>query len=656
MIHRILPFILLVLLSLSASATDPVRLWGKYTGGVSTDFIRASVTDEQGNVYVTGFTETTVGLSTPGAPQQNHGGFRDSYLSKYDYNGVLQWTTYLGGSGEDRGTSLAILPVSNNVVVSGYTNSSNNMADSNAHQPVYGGGSNDCFLSCYTPSGARLWSTYFGGPGLDEPYAVSTNAYGDIFMSGISTSSTGISTVNGFDTLYHGSTDGFLARFTDNGSLIWATYLGGSGTEYIYASVASDSMIWLGGKSSSIELATPGVHQTSKSNGTDGIFYAFNRNGNRIWSTYFGGPGEDIIWGVGYSDGFGNVIPSNKLYLSGQTSSSSGIATQGAHQTIYGGMTDALVASFNRNGILEWATYLGGTGTDMSYGMAFNATADLLVTGGTGSSNGISTPGAFQTNYGGGGEDAFLVRFDPYGQRIWGTYYGGASADWGYNTSCDVEGNIFLAGYTQSSSQIAFPTGNRIGGYDGMLVKFFECPENLIQLNPSDTSAFIGGSVSFEVLSPISPVYQWQMDDGTGFRNLSNAGPYNGVTNNVLFVSAISPWMNNYKYRCIISSSMCSDTSEAATLSISTVSVQKLEQHQLKLYPNPSKGTFHLSDPSGTTFNSISIFDLQGRLIYSLNYQENPATLVLPALSPGVYQIVTKSTAGVGINRLMIEK
>lgn len=643
-----------LVLSLSAQATDPARLWGKYTGGGSTDFIRASITDDNGNIYVTGFTET-LGLATASAHQINHGGFRDSYLSKYDINGVLQWTTYLGGSSEDRGTSLAVLPGSNKVVISGYTNSTNNISTTGAHQTNYGGGSNDCFLSCFSPTGTLLWSTYFGGTGKDEPYAVTTNSYGDIFMTGVTVSSTAISTTQVFDSTYNGGEDGFLARFTENGVLVWSTYLGGTGSETMYASVTADSLVWVAGKTTSLELASPVAYQAAKGNGTDGILYTFHRNGTRYWSTYFGGNGEDIIWGLGYSDGFGNLFPSGKVYLSGQTTSDSAIATQGAHQTTYAGGTDALVASFTRNGGIQWATYIGGPGLDMSYGMAFNSTTDLLVTGGTQSTTGISTPGAFQTSLG-GSDDAFLIRFDPNGQRIWGTYYGGFASDWGYNVSCDPEGNIFLAGYTQSNNQVSFPTTSSFGGFDGLLVKLFECPENFVVSQPVDTSSIVGGTVTFEVVPTVSVLYRWQVDNGTGFTNITNAGPFSGVTTRILTVSNITQAMDNYKFRCLLINNQCTDTTEMANLSISTVGVQTLQNKSLKLYPNPNHGNFYISDLTSEPYASITIYDLSGRLLYHFTNQNNPANLLLPELKTGIYLVESKSKAGIGMNRLMIEK
>ncbi len=645
-------FTTLVVLVLQVEATDPTRRWGKYSGGPATDFIRASITDNTGNIYVTGYTENT-GLATAGASQLTFGGFRDAYLSKYDLNGILQWTTYIGGSGEDRGTSIAILPGSNNIVVTGYTNSTNNISNPSAHQSNYGGGSNDCFLICYSPSGTKLWATYFGSTGKDEPYAVVTNDFGDIFLTGVSASSTLMTTPNAFDVSYNGGDDGFLARFTENGLLVWSTYIGGSGSETMYAAVTSDSMVWVAGKTSSLELATPNVYQVSKSNGVDGILYAFNRNGSRSWSTYFGGNGEDIIWGIGYSNAFGTFMPSGRIYLSGQTTSTSGIATQGAHQTTYGGGTDALVATFSRFGALEWATYIGGSGLDMSYGMTFNSSTDLLVTGGTQSFNGISTPGAFQMTLG-GSDDAFLMRFSPQGQRKWGTYYGGSGSDWGYNVSCNMEGDIILAGFTTSQNQVSFPQSNSLGGFDGLLVRFLECPETLLFEQPTDTVTIVGATVTFQVVPTVLVTYQWQVDNGTGFVNLSNAGPYSGVTTDILTVSNISPWMNNYKFRCLITNNTCTDTSDMANLSLGNLSVNKLTRLSVNIYPNPNQGNFVISDGSNLNFEMVTVYDVRGRIIQTFQNLENPTHLIMPILAPGIYIVESRTSSGIGTNRIII--
>ena len=123
-----------------------------------------------------------------------------------------------------------------------------------------------------------------------------------------------------------------------------------------------------------------------------------------------------------------------------------------------------------------WATYYGGTGYDYDCSVATDAAGNVYLAGETRSTAGnIASGGAFQTVYGGGFSDAYLVKFDAAGNRIWATYYGGTDEDYGRSVATDVAGNVYLIGFTASIAGI--PTGGAFqtalnGMYDAFLVKF----------------------------------------------------------------------------------------------------------------------------------------------------------------------------------------
>ena len=99
-----------------------------------------------------------------------------------------------------------------------------------------------------------------------------------------------------------------------------------------------------------------------------------------------------------------------------------------------------------------WATYYGGTGWDNANSVACDASGNVYIAGTTNSSN-IASAG-FQNVYGGGSYDAFLVKFDASGNRLWATYYGGTGADYGHSVACDALGNVYLAGYTDRRAHV----------------------------------------------------------------------------------------------------------------------------------------------------------------------------------------------------------
>ncbi len=194
----------------------------------------------------------------------------------------------------------------------------------------------------------------------------------------------------------------------------------------------------------------------------------------RAWATYYGGDQLEAVWGLA-------TDTSNNVIATGRTTSAGNIATSGAHLTTFnGGMDDAMIVKFNSNGVRQWGTYFGGTGVDVGRGIATNNSSFIFVTGWTRSATGVSTAGTQQTTHSGTGfDDAFLVMFDPLGNRIWGTYYGGASNDAGY--ACAVSGStVYMVGETNSASGISsagahqstINNGNLGSNYDAMLIKF----------------------------------------------------------------------------------------------------------------------------------------------------------------------------------------
>lgn len=168
----------------------------------------------------------------------------------------------------------------------------------------------------------------------------------------------------------------------------------------------------------------------------------------RVWGTYYGGAGFESAYAS-------TVDGDNNFYLAGNTSTGTGtvIATSGAFQTIMSGASDAFLAKFNSAGVRKWATYYGGNSSEAAYGCSSDKGAFIYLCGVTSSSIAISTPGAYQVNLSLTPRDAFLAQFDTTGVRIWGTYYGGASA-WedGFSVSANKFGDVFLAGDVSTPS------------------------------------------------------------------------------------------------------------------------------------------------------------------------------------------------------------
>lgn len=197
----------------------------------------------------------------------------------------------------------------------------------------------------------------------------------------------------------------------------------------------------------------------------------------RLWGTYFGGSAEDFISST-------TVDANSDILVSGGTESLANMATTGAHQVSLGGSGstygDAFLSKFSSTGALLWSTYYGGSDNDYANDCSSDNAGNIYLVGASSSSNTsvIATSGAHQTtvsSQSSNTSDAFLVKFDASGGRLWGTYFGGDNTEYPSNLSIDASGNIYFTGQTTSSNNISTPgafQANINGTVDCFLVKF----------------------------------------------------------------------------------------------------------------------------------------------------------------------------------------
>jgi len=493
---------------------DPSRQWGTYYGYFDIDQGLSCKADGKGNIYLAGQTKSNYGIATLGGHQVTYGGGEsiqgDAFLVKFDTSGSRLWGTYYGGSRPDIANSCAV-DDSGNVYLTGYTESTSAIATSGAHQNVHGGGQYvDAFLVKLNTSGIRQWGTYYGGTGADVSWSCTVDSSGNIYLTGGTSSSSSISTSNAHQHSFGGGVgDAFLVKFNAGGSRVWGTYYGGSNDENGNScQVDGKGNLYMTGSSSSTSGIAFGGHENTKGGSRDAFLVKFSTSGSRQWATYYGG---DLV-DVGHScstDGSGNV------YIAGETQSGSGIAW-GGHQNTYSGgdFGDAFLVKFNPSGIRQWGTYYGGSGTDYANHCTVDSSGNVYMAGVTTSSTAIATQSGHQSIYGGGGyENAFLVKFNSSGARQWGTYYGAKAEDNGISCTVDGNGNVYMAGDTESDSVIASGGHqNMYGGgvSDAFLVKFdstgvtstrdavdnIEAGKVLLYPNPTDGRFTISMSVT----------------------------------------------------------------------------------------------------------------------------------------------------------------
>jgi hypothetical protein len=388
---------------------DPNLQWATYFGGEKEDAGTKAAVDAAGNLFVGGNTKSLTNIATTGAYQTTIAGNTDAFIAKYNSNGTLLWASYYGGEKNDFASGLAT-DATGNVFISGQTGSSTGIATAGAYQPAladsgtYFDGSplNDGYLAKFDNSGVLQWATYFGGVSSDIANSIATDATGNIYCTGMTHSQHGIATPGAYQTAFTlglplgvGS-EAFIAKFTNAGSLLWATYYGGPDMD-LGIGTATDrwgNVLISGFTKSMSGIATPGAHQATEGDGenyNDAFLAKFNAAGNLLWGTYYGGNSFDVSIGVA-TDTAGNS------FLAGFTTSTTNIATAGAHQDYYypSGGYDCFLAKFDVSGNRQWGTYYGGNGMDVIGGVATDTFGHVYITGSTGSIINIATPGAYQ--------------------------------------------------------------------------------------------------------------------------------------------------------------------------------------------------------------------------------------------------------------------
>ena len=383
--------------------TSGTRLWGTYYGSAEKDASHGIAIDNNDNLYIVGETESPFGLALGNSHQTSNGGGRDAFIAKFTGGGNLLWATYYGGSFTEEAFSVAVTD-DNLLVVVGRTESSNNISTSGAYQTSHGGGGDDAFIAVFDLNGTRQWGSYYGGGRGDKLLSVKAFPGGRFVFAGEAASTTGISTSGAHQNTLGGNYDGLVGMFTTTGTRLWATYYGGAGKELINEVTVgpANEIIISGVTESPDQIATTGVHQQSLSGPRDAYFGRFDASGQLLWGTYYGGSSWDA--------GFASAISSNKLFVTGETYSVDGIAPKCSDYDTHNGNSDIFIAELTLSGDFVCGMYYGGTLNEIGYDIEFATTDEAIVVGET-ESSGLATPSSHQPNYN-GGMDGILFRME----------------------------------------------------------------------------------------------------------------------------------------------------------------------------------------------------------------------------------------------------
>lgn len=468
-------------------------LYSTYVGGVHDDEAQDIVLDKQDNSYIVGFSASQnfpVSANAYQTTRKNIGTYvRNVVVAKFSPSGSLLYSTFIGGSVNDYGYSIAI-DSSNDAFVTGYTNSPDYPTTAGSIQSALSSGGKTAFLSELSPDGTTLkYSTYYGptsSGGISRGYQVIADSKNNIYLAGYS--GPGLPTTTGVykaNLATSAGESGFIAIFNflqaTGSPLVAATYYGTdtpesnntfTGNKILGLALDGNGNIWFSGQAYTNNLPTtanalqPTVNPLGPCAAgavplnSAGFFGEISPNlQNLLYASYLSGQTEaaaeascsEWAWKLVFD-------PSGNLYVYGDTASDKFPVTSGALETTfpgsgYGGWVSDLVKLGSNGTKILWGTYIGGQpGQTFPANVVVDAAGNPWIAGLTQATNFPSTGDSYQASLA-GAQNGFIMELNPNGsQAQYFTYLGGSGTDSLNGMALDSADNIFVVGATNSTN------------------------------------------------------------------------------------------------------------------------------------------------------------------------------------------------------------
>jgi len=393
--------------------------WTRQLGTSGFDVATAITSDPVGNIYVAGYTDGAL-------DGQSSAGNNDLFITKYDLNGVKQWTRQLGTAGDDSANAITC-DAAGNVYAAGYTSGALD------GQPFAGG--LDAFINKYDTNGEKQWTRQLGTAGDDRANAITSDAAGNVYAAGYT-----VGALVGQASA--GSLDLFITKYDTHGVKQWTRQLGTANVDSANAitSDAAGNIYAAGSTSGALDGQT-------NSGGTDFFITKYDTNGEKQWTKLLGTTGEDISHAI-TSDAVGNV------YVTGETDS----ALDG--QIFSGSSLELFITKYNTNGVKQWTRQLGSASITLANAITSDAVGNVYAAG--------YVSGALDGQTSAGGRDLFIIKYDMNGAKQWTRQLGTSNNDAANAITSDAAGNVFAAGYTYG----ALDGQNSAGNNDIFIVKY----------------------------------------------------------------------------------------------------------------------------------------------------------------------------------------
>lgn len=487
--------------------------YSTYFGGSSAERINALKIDNEGFLYIAGFTNSDDFPVTENAYSKKRMGDLDGYVAKIDINtNKIIWATYIGGTNVEY---LSDMEIDNegNVYIIGNTLSSDFPTSENAYDRSFngasGGNHGDLYIAKLSNDGAKLlFSTYLGGSDTESFENLALDNNGNIYICSSTSSTDYPITLNTLDSTFNGQNSGnyladiAISKLSNDGSkLLFSTFLGGRGNETATINIDLQGRLFVIGQTSSSNFPVTNnsyfTCQDTSFRGDGNLFLTIidSACSEISHSTYFGGNNKNCLYDMKFDN-------SGNLYLVGSTLSTDMGTNNNTYQNELSGEKDAFIMKYDLSkDVVQYFTYLGGAKSEQISRLNIDERGDLIIVGTTFSEDfptsenalGSEYNGCIGTNYPWGGDCFISIIDSTLSIRKYSTYLGGTGDDhWPIAILKDT--NIFIGISSKSND---FPVtdnalfknycGGTMQGGDAILLKF-SINELLNYSSPSGTN------------------------------------------------------------------------------------------------------------------------------------------------------------------------
>ncbi|MBI2270171.1 MAG: SBBP repeat-containing protein [Bacteroidetes bacterium] len=625
---------------------DPKLKWSTFFGGTGLDGPCDAATDQSGNLFISGYV-TSSGASFPVKNAGTYfdgtmGGQTDYFISKFSNSGVMLWSTFYGGNGEEKDAAVYLtVDVFGNVFVVGNTLAADfPVQNAGTYFDNTLGGTEDLGIIKFNNNGVRLWATYYGGDMIRSNFdfvpteiatSICSDNSGNVFIVGSTKSPTfPLQDAGTFFDNSVSSTDIFLLKFDNSGNRLWATLYGGSGSDNpqkVLNDAAGNVIVTGGTQSTDFPLQNSGGYFDNTISGSDGILLKFDNNGNRLWATLIGGNNSDFTVSIAIDS-----CVAQGFYVEGQTYSTDFQTLDPGNGAYFdntlAGTYDMFIAHFNNTDNMTWSTYFGGAGPgDSQHGNSLLSTCngslyytysaftgDLPITG--------AICGNYVNSTWNNSFDLYIAEFNGAHILKWSTYFGATPVDFPRAITTDQNCNVFITGEffsgggepTLNPGGGAYYDNSQNGGHDGFIIKL-ESPVTFI---PSQVNAACScnGEVSINIDCDQGKPYSYLWNTGNTTNHISDLCPGNySVTISEICRKIDSLYFTILNDPCtnitasVNSATMCNGTTPCPTIT-ATGSNGTLPYTYLW---NTSATTANISPcPPNTTTYTVTITDAGG--------------------------------------------